>query len=222
MSDTPVEKVEKVRPATQPPLEGRLRAFDQSPIDHFEAGFHTIHETRMKGLPILNPRLSVKADNFRRWGNDWIGTVVTPWSILVVLACGSRGGWVSVPAGATRMIELPGGDFPFLGCIDPILGEYQMLGLLSPLHEIEDQAAAEAIAAYAITEMLTVPESEKMDIEEQGIPLTPLVSPVQGQKAIPIKAVPTGSLQTEEPKKESKPLSRRAFFRRFSGSEAKE
>ncbi len=206
------EVQEKVRPATQPAREGRLRIFDQSPAEHFETGFRTVHETRMKGLPILNPRLSVKADNFRRWGNDWIGTVVTPWSILVVLACGNRGGWVSVPAGATRTIELPGGDFQFLGCIDPILGEYQMLGLMSPLHEIEDQAAAEAIARFAIEAMLTVPESEKMDIEEQGTPLRPLVSPVEGQKAIPIKAVPSGTLA-----RESKPMSRRAFFRRMSG-----
>lgn len=216
MPDTSEKMPPKVRPATQPALEGRLRVFEQSPAEHFESGFRTIHETRMKGLPILNPRLSVKADNFRRWGNDWIGTVVTPWSILIVLACGTRGGWESIPAGATRTVELPGGDFPFLGCLDPILGEYQMLGLMSPLHEIEDQATAEAIAQIALTEMLTVPDSEKMDIEEQGIPLRPLVSPVEGQKAIPIKAVPTGSLAQEE-KKESKPMSRRAFFRRMSG-----
>ena len=201
------------RPATQPALEGRLRVFESSPVEHFETGFTTIHQTRMQGLPILNPRLQVKAGNFRRWGNDWIGTIVTPWSILVVLACGSRGGWESVRPGATRIVELPAGDFPFLGCLDPILGEYQMMSLMSPVLELEDQAAAEAVAQIALETMLTVPDSEKQDIEEMGTPLTPLQSPVAGQKAIPIKQVPTGSLKSSEP------LSRRAFFRRFGGGD---
>lgn len=210
----PESTVKPTRPATQPALEGRLRVFETSPEGHFEDGFRTIHQTRMLGLPLLNPRLQVKAGNFRRWGNDWIGTVVTPWSIIVVLACGSRGGWQSMRPGATRTLELPAGDFPFLGCLDPILGEYQMMSLLSPVTEIEDQAAAEAIAQIALETMLTVPDSEKEDIEEQGIPLT---SPVEGQRAIPIKAVPTGSLADEK-----KPLSRRAFFRRMSGEGSEE
>lgn len=61
----------------------------------------------MKGLPILNPRIRVKADNFRRWGNDWIGTVTTPWAVIVVYACGCRESWVDVPAGEVRTLELP-------------------------------------------------------------------------------------------------------------------
>lgn len=58
---------------TMPTQMSRLRVFANSPAPHFESGFGRIAETRMKGLPILNPRIRVKADNFRRWGNDWIG-----------------------------------------------------------------------------------------------------------------------------------------------------
>lgn len=188
--------------------KGQLYVFDESPAAHFQAGFDEIAKTRMAGLPIMNPRLQVKADNFRRWGNDWIGSVVTPWSILVVYACGNADGWVSVPPGKTRTMELPSGDYPFLGCLEPMLGEYQMLGLISPLTEIENQEAAEEIARIAMQTMLTVPEDAKWDEEEEGIPLS---SPT-GRKAIPIKAVEPGTLKEEA----KKPISRRDFFRRYT------
>ena len=129
---------------TMPTQMSRLRVFANSPAPHFESGFGRIAETRMKGLPILNPRIRVKADNFRRWGNDWIGTVTTPWAVIVVYACGCRESWVDVPAGEVRTLELPAGDFPFLGCRDDLLGDYLMLSLVSPVTEFEDQAAAEA------------------------------------------------------------------------------
>ena len=87
---------------TMPTQMSRLRVFANSPAPHFESGFGRIAETRMKGLPILNPRIRVKADNFRRWGNDWIGTVTTPWAVIVVYACGCRESWVDVPAGEVR------------------------------------------------------------------------------------------------------------------------
>ena len=86
----------------------RLRVFANSPAAHFEAGFREIAQTRMKGLPILNPRVSVRAENFRRWGNDWIGTVTTPWAIIVVYACGCRESWVDVRAHTARSNCRPG------------------------------------------------------------------------------------------------------------------
>lgn len=169
----------------------RLRVFANSPAAHFEAGFREIAQTRMKGLPILNPRVSVRAENFRRWGNDWIGTVTTPWAIIVVYACGCRESWVDVPAGAYRTLELPAGDFPFLGCRDDLLGDFLSLSLVSPITEFEDQAAAEAVARISLQTILTVPEDEKFgtnfDTEEEGTPIPPLVSPVEGRKAIPIR-----------------------------------
>ena len=113
----------------------------------------------MKGLPILNPRLSVRADNFRRVGGDWIGTVVTPWSLAVLWVCGRHSDYPPVRVGEEVMLTLPGGDFPFLGCRDDILGEYRMMSLMSPVGCLEDQAAAEAVARIALDAMLTPQKS---------------------------------------------------------------
>lgn len=206
---------EKTARRLMPTEMSRLRVFANSPAPHFEAGFREIAQTRMKGLPILNPRVTVRADNFRRWGNDWIGTVTTPWAIIVVYACGCRESWVDVPAGAVRTLELPAGDFPFLGCRDDLLGDYLMLSLVSPITEFEDQAAAEAVARISLQTILTVPEDEKFgtnyDTEEEGTPIPPLTPPVAGRKVIPIRAVPQGGADGG-----SVQVTRRGFFTRMA------
>ena len=59
----------------------RLRVFTQSPAEFFDEGLRQIEKTRMAGLPILNPKLVVRSAGWRRWGNDWIGVVTTPWAV---------------------------------------------------------------------------------------------------------------------------------------------
>lgn len=126
-----------------------LHVWAQSPEQFFETGFSKIARTRMKDLPINNPRLRVRAFGFERFGDDWMGCVVTPWSILVVLACGNRSTWKHVPTTKVRPIELPSGEYEFMGMNDSILGEYQACSLMSPVSELRDQRTAEAIAQQA-------------------------------------------------------------------------
>ncbi len=92
----------------------RLRVHSLNPSSFFEAGFRHAAETRMKGLPVLNPKVAVRAHGFRRWGNDWIGAMTTPWAIFCVFACGCRETWPETRrAGSTFVVELPAGDFTF-------------------------------------------------------------------------------------------------------------
>ena len=218
------------------PFGGRLRVFATNPESHFQNGFQEIFETRMKGLPIINKKLQVKALEFRRWGNDWIGAIVTPWSVMIIWACGSREGWAKTKAGDSVEIELPAGDFAFLTAIDPILGEYRQLSLMSPVPPLEDQAAAELFAQVALKTILTIPEDERDQFmeENEGTPLTP---PSGNGKVIPIKAVAakpkpaTGAgshpkaqqdqatvlMQADRKAPPAKPVTRRDFFKRYTG-----
>ena len=106
--------------------EGRLRVFQQDPAPFYEAGFREILATRMRGLPILNPRMNVKVLPFKRIGPHWFGVAVTPWSVQAVLACGDKARWKPVAAGAEIDIPLPSGPFTFLGVADSVLGQYLM------------------------------------------------------------------------------------------------
>ena len=115
-------------------MDLRPRAsFAESPAVFFEEGMRRIARERMQGLPIVNPKIDVHAVDFRRWGNDWIGVMVTPWSIAAVYICGVAESWVKVPVGKVRLIELPAGDFPFISVEDPILGRFLSLPLKSPV-----------------------------------------------------------------------------------------
>ncbi|MBO7172995.1 MAG: [NiFe]-hydrogenase assembly chaperone HybE [Burkholderiaceae bacterium] len=127
-----------------------LRVWSQSPERFFEAGFARIAQTRMKGLAINNPRLQVRAFGFERMGPDWLGCVVTPWSILVVLACGNRATWQHVAPTKVRSVTMPSGDYEFMGMDDPILGEYQVCSLMSPVNQLPDQRTAVAFAHQAL------------------------------------------------------------------------
>ena len=70
------------------PVKIKTRVFRDSPEAFFRAGFERIANTRMKGVPILNPKLHVSSVPFKKVNGQWVGGIVTPWSILVIRACG--------------------------------------------------------------------------------------------------------------------------------------
>lgn len=205
--------------------ENPLRVFAASPADFFTDGMREIERTRMAGLPVLNPRLAVRAVEFRRWGNDWLGVLVTPWSIVALYACGSREGWVDVPPGRERLIELPAGDFPFVSMDDPVLGRFLLLSLKSPVLDVGDQETADAIARISLETMLKVTEFPADD--EDAAVWTPPRAKGELRRVIPIKVAPlknyaeTPSLTPKAPEPEEKrgkllekKVSRREFFGR--------
>ena len=148
------------------PSDIRLRVFTCDPSHFFAAGFERIRQERMQGLDLINPRLNVHASAFRRTGCHWIGTVVTPWSVVAVIACGDRKRWKSSAAGETLNVPLTGGDFTFLTVKDAVLGEYLLCALKSPVHDFADQAAADAFAETCLTMMTTKPASPQAPSSE--------------------------------------------------------
>src|SRR5512147_1201086 len=102
-----------------------------------EIAFENIARTRMAGLAFLNPRLRVEAVGFREWEGQWVGVLVTPWSINVMLLPGS-GAWPQLAPGAERFVEFPAGCFRFIAARDPALGDYHACSLFSPALEFAD------------------------------------------------------------------------------------
>jgi [NiFe] hydrogenase assembly HybE family chaperone len=90
---------------------------------------------------------------FRAWEGQWLGVLVTPWSINVLLLPGSAG-WPRLATGAERFVDMPAGRFRFVAAFDPALGEYHACSLFSPVLEFADHAAARVAAAAALDAML--------------------------------------------------------------------
>lgn len=113
-----------------------------------EQCFQRIAEERMADVPILNPRLRVKAVGFRPWQDLRLGVLITPWFINLVLLSDAPDAerWPGVASGASISVALPAGQFDFLLGEAAPLGRYLACSLFSPVLEFEDQAAAEAVA----------------------------------------------------------------------------
>lgn len=127
-----------------------------------EAAFDTIRTTRMNGVPILNSRLGVEMLGLRSHGDAWLGVLVTPWFInLVLLPLGEAAAadWRSLRPGTSVPHAFPAGRFEFLVGSEEGIGTFQMCSLFSPVLEFEDQAAAR-IAADAALQTLFQAEAQ--------------------------------------------------------------
>lgn len=127
-----------------------LRAHAEDPSRLLEAAFRRIQAETMDDVPILNPALSVEAVGFARWQGHWLGILVTPWFMNLVLVPGGTGSWLSAAPGQRLFRKFPSGDFAFLGSEEPEVGEFQSCSLFSPMGRFADQVAAREVALAAL------------------------------------------------------------------------
>lgn len=124
---------------------------------------------RMDGLNFVNPAIEVEAVAFAPWESHWLGVMVTPWFINLMLLPRDPAAWTSLPQGTTLRYHFPAGDYEFISSRDEAVGEYHMCSLISPLLHVTDHPTARAIAEHARIALLDaanapvpeVPESEK-------------------------------------------------------------
>ena len=135
-----------------------FRVHQDSPADAVEDAFFRIQREQMADVPILNSALSVEAVDFQRWHGHWLGVVVTPWCMSVLLVPGSEADWQSTGDNKRRFVKFPAGDFAFLGSTEAELGEYQSCPLFSPMGQFANQSEAIMTARAAMIALLTDPE----------------------------------------------------------------
>jgi len=144
-----------------------FRIHDVSPAEAVEKVFFRIQQEQMVDVPILNPALAVEAVDFQRWRGHWLGVVVTPWCMSVLLVPGSSEDWVSTGENKRRFVKFPAGDFAFLGSEEPELGEYQTCPLISPMGKFCTQSEASMTARASLIGLLSsaqapvAPKTEK-------------------------------------------------------------
>ena len=131
-----------------------IRIHAKNPSDAVEAAYFRIQHERMADVPILNPALSVEAIDFQRWQGHWLGVVVTPWCMSLLLVPGSDRDWISVTDNSRRFINFSTGDFAFLGGDEAELGEYQSCPLFSPMERFAAQPEAVMTARAAMLGLL--------------------------------------------------------------------
>ena len=124
---------------------------------------------RMEGLAFVNPALEVEAVGFAPWEGHWLGVLVTPWFMNLILAPRDPALWQRLAQGTCRRYRFPAGDYDFIGAHDDAAGEYQMCSLFSPVLEFDDQAAARLVAQLARAALFDAGNAELREMPEGNL-----------------------------------------------------
>ncbi|HVO91073.1 MAG TPA: [NiFe]-hydrogenase assembly chaperone HybE [Casimicrobiaceae bacterium] len=111
--------------------------------------FCAIHEQRMRSLPFLNPAIEVEAVAFAPWKTCWLGVMLTPWSMALMLTPREIATWRPLAVGEKRRYTFPAGPFDFISAELRDIGAYLTCSLFSPVLEFADHASARQTAEYA-------------------------------------------------------------------------
>lgn len=120
-----------------------------------ETIFNRILAQRMRGLPVLNPALSVQATGFKRIDGEWLGILITPWFMNLLLMPGPDSPWSGQSPGAKFDKVFPYGIFEFTLASEEQLGVYAQCSLFSPMFQFTNQADALAAAQAALQGLLS-------------------------------------------------------------------
>ncbi len=104
----------------------------------------------MRDVPMINTALAVEAVGFRPWNDHWLGILVTPWFMNLVLMPRVAAQWQPLAEGASRHYVFPAGVFEFIGARLPSLGDYQACSLFSPMFEFANPQGARDTAVAAL------------------------------------------------------------------------
>jgi len=144
------------KPALAPPPVVIAEPWGFSPVWQVERYFRRVLAERMAGLPFLNPALDVATTEFQRIDGDWLGAVVTPWCLQLMLLPGGGALWEDIPAGERRHVELPAGPVEFIAdASESDLAAFQYCPLIAPVTDIVDMSAARRAAEDAMAAIVT-------------------------------------------------------------------
>jgi len=132
-------------------------------VQKLESVFSEIARTRMLDIPILNPALRVEAVGFREWEGRWIGVLVTPWTMNLVLLPGQDSPLIPLALDKKQMWEFPSGQYEFMGLNEPAIGTCHTCSLISPVTEFTSHEEALAVAQEIIS-ALFVAETQNNEL----------------------------------------------------------
>ena len=123
--------------------------------------FNRIRQTRMAGLPFLNPALQVEAVGFRPWQQRVLGVLLTPWTMNLVVLPGNDKDFRTLGADVQQTWAFPSGDYDFMGGEEVECGPFHFCSLFSPMADFDDQGAARATAEAVLTALFEQDEASR-------------------------------------------------------------
>lgn len=174
---------------------GRMEDAMEQAVARLEADFREIYNGKMRDVPLCNPSLHVQAVGFQVWQGHYLGVLVAPWFMNLVLLAGPDDTWAGLNAGAKELIGFPSGQYEFIHNAREQVGGYKACSLFSPMNDFNSQLQAVDVARAVIVGLFNPDALERLD--EDATPITP----------------ETATPQAQPPKlQKARPLERRAFI----------
>lgn len=136
------------------------RGFSENPAATLEQVFSAIHQERMAGLPVANPAIEVEAVEFQAWEGHWLGILITPWFLNLLVLPKQGSPWPeSLETGKGKEITLvfPQGEYRFSAREEPGIGGYLSCSLASPVHDWSSQAEIRKTAREVMRLLKSIP-----------------------------------------------------------------
>jgi [NiFe] hydrogenase assembly HybE family chaperone len=190
-----------------PPVAG----YATDPGPQVAEAFRVVHATRMRDVPLVNPALSVEAVGFESWDAHWLGCLVTPWFMNLMLLPRETEHWVPLRPGEKHTYLFPAGAFEFIGGREEAIGEYQACSLFSPMFEFADHATARVTAEACLRALFDPGNVEPTDVPllAKSETLTEAAREVGAREAAEPSPGPLAELEARL----ETPLSKREFLR---------
>jgi len=141
--------------------------FTSNPADIIERVFSEIHKNEMADLQFVNPNLSVKTVGFELYEGDWLGVLLTPWTMNLLLLAGPDREWQPLKVGDRLGLKLPSGSYTFFVGEHEQLGTYLSCSLRSPVGDIQTQEAGLKLAED-IRRLITAIPTTEPHVEDQS------------------------------------------------------
>jgi len=123
------------------------------------ASFKRIARDSMCGLPFYNDVLAVEAVGFERFGDGWLGVLMTPWFMNLMLVSDQPIPYAEAANGKKRTVELPSGPVTFLCGGTEDVGMFDAHSIASPMDVYKSQDQAQAAARLALARVRTSPQA---------------------------------------------------------------
>ncbi len=134
-----------------------------------ESVFSVICQDRMADIPVLNDKIKIQAVGFQDWNDSYLGVMVTPWFMNLMLLPGKMQNWDDQQELTSLMHTFPSGSYEFLMGFAAGIGRYQSCSLFSPMFEFADNEAAIETAKAVIKELMNPDNLDQGDIDNQQI-----------------------------------------------------
>lgn len=137
--------------------------FIDDPAPLLERAFEAVYRERMQEVPLCNHALRVEAMGFCRTDDGWMGMLITPWfmNLMLLPARGAR--WTHMALGAKRWHNFPSGAYELFGSEEPGVGEYHYFSLFSPMAGFATQDEARSVAQAALDLFLDAGTAKKVE-----------------------------------------------------------